>query len=68
MSRTKRYIPFILGVASVSGIAALLVRQRRGEINNLYIWRQVLIKHHGVKVFWEPVIRRAKAGKIEVQP
>jgi hypothetical protein len=48
MSRTKRAVSFIFGVASVLGII-WLIRQRRSEIGGLRDWQQVLIKRHGVE-------------------
>jgi hypothetical protein len=48
MFRTKNYALFILGVASVLGIA-WLVRQRREETGGLSVWQPVLIKHHGAE-------------------
>lgn len=48
MSRTRRYVPFILGIASALGIA-WLVRQRRKKIGSLRVWQQVLTRRHGAE-------------------
>jgi hypothetical protein len=48
MSRTNRYVFFTLGITSALGLA-WFVRQRRREIDGLYIWQQVLIRRHGAE-------------------
>ena len=46
MSRTKSYTLFILGGASVLGIA-WLARRRHRERGSLLVWQQVLSKRYG---------------------
>ena len=48
MSRVKRYLPLILGIASALGLA-WLIRKQHGSTGFPRIWQQVLNRLHGVE-------------------
>ena len=66
MARTKKTALFLLGVASVLGVA-WLIRQRRAETAGLSDWQRTLARRYGAKKARQLVDRSSPTARLPGQ-